>query len=179
MPASPEVSNGTGAIGCLKVFRKGKAADFPDSYSHIRIGGKIQKNLQHIGKTGKEYCQKGKGWRRLYHRSVFQTIQAKNFYGKGAQCIRQSQLFPQAEGKSEQAVGKGFIGKCTIFDFFPHFRITKNRSLRKHRKSKGKKRKGKNLLFRLLSLIAIVKVSYKAEAVKGDTKGHPALHHFR
>lgn len=59
MPAPPEVGDGIGHVGVVKVLLIMEAAHQAHADGHIRIGGEVQIDLQHIGQAAQPNAQ---GW---------------------------------------------------------------------------------------------------------------------
>ena len=96
MPAPPELGDAAGNVGIVEVFRKVKAKQLPQADGHIAVAGKIEVNMQHIGRGIEPEKQDG-----LILRG------AENF-AELAKSVGQKHLFPQTQHKAPYAQSRFF-----------------------------------------------------------------------
>ena len=93
MPAPPKFGDAAGDIGIIEVFGKGEAENFPQADGHIAVTGKIEIDVQHIGRGVHPAVQ---------HRGLGGSLIHRD---KLIKHIGDEDLFTQAQHKALRACG--------------------------------------------------------------------------
>ena len=113
MPAAPKLAYGFRNIGIVEVFLEMEPEHLSEADGHIRIAGKVKKDLQGIGKGPKP---------RQGNRDLYQLVpgfrQAVNIIRHHRKRIGQKQLFCQALNESAGSLAQQFPAVNPVSDLF-------------------------------------------------------------
>jgi hypothetical protein len=115
VPPPPKIRDRARHIGIIEIFQEVKSKDPAKADCHIRIGGKVKKDLQGIGNRSKP--RRGRRYIPPY---------VKNLIRDKARVIGQQQFFAQSNDKTAKPPGEIFRRFFAAFDLFSHRLVPDN-----------------------------------------------------
>ena len=158
MPSAPKLADAAGNIGIIEVLFIGKSHHAAETDRHIRIGGKIEIDLEHIHGRGKPGARN----RKL-------SAPRQQFLDHLAAEVCKQHLLAQADGKPAHAVRKIRHADAAIGKLRLDIGILHDRARDQLRETGDiQKQQKRIILHRGLAAIHIDRIGQNLEGVKAD-----------